>query len=200
MKWLFLSDLQGVMYQDWLNFKQMDHRDWDVIVTLGDIDTLILKSIAERFQGKPIIGLIGNHDFKGDLEYYGIQNLHQNPVILNGKKVAGIEGCIKYKNEKDAPLYTQEEVGKMYRELESCDIIISHNSPFGIHDKAGIAHEGYIGLKQYIEEHQPTHVFHGHQHTHQVSKYKSTKIVGIYGGWIWNQEDDTFTKVLNVVD
>lgn len=200
MKWLLLSDLQGVMYQDWLNFMQMDDREWDVIVTLGDIDGLVLKSLNERFKGKPFLGVLGNHDFKGDLEYYGIQNLHRSPQIVHGKKVVGVEGCVKYKNEKDAPLYSQEEVSSFYRELPRCDIVFSHNSPIGIHDKPGIAHEGYRGLKEYIENHHPQYVFHGHQHVHSLTVDGTTKVIGIYGGWVWNQLDDTFTQVLPVVE
>lgn len=198
MKWLLLSDLQGVMHQNWLNFMKMDDSSWDVTVTLGDIDGMYLKSIVERFRDKPIYGVLGNHDYKGDLEYYGIQSVHRSPMLIHGKQVVGVEGCVKYKMEKDAPLYTQQEVSEFYRELPACDIVFSHNSPYGIHDKPGIAHEGYIGLMEYIDQYKPSYVFHGHQHVHKTTIYQNTKIVGVFGGWIWDQEEDSFVKVLHV--
>lgn len=199
MKWLLLADLQGVMYQDWISFIN-SYIDCDVVVTLGDIDHLFLKSITERFSDKLIIGVLGNHDFKGDLEYYNIVNLHGRCEMVGDYRVIGIEGCVCYKKDKDAPLYTQDDIISLCEKMPKADIVISHNSPFYIHDKNDVAHEGYIGLLNYIEEHQPNYVFHGHQHIHRITKYKRTLVVGIYGGWIWNQENDTFHQVLHVID
>lgn len=200
MKWLLLSDLQGVLYEDWISFLNMDDSQFDTIVTLGDIDILYLKSIAEKFSHKRIIGVLGNHDYKGDLEYCNIQNLHGSFININGQRIIGLEGCVRYKNEKDAPLYTQEEMNAICNKLPSSDIVISHNSPFGIHDKKDLAHQGYIGLRNYVEEHQPLILFHGHQHVHQITHYQGTQIVGIYGGWLWDQNLNSFIQVLKVVE
>lgn len=198
MKLLLLSDLQGVRYDDWMNFIQIDDSTIDAVLTLGDIDTLELRNIKERFSNKQVLGVIGNHDYNGDLEYYGITNLHNTTTILSEKQIVGIEGCVRYKNGKGIPLYTQTEMGVICDQLPVADIVISHNSPKGIHDKLEQAHEGFVGLMNYIEEHQPTHVFHGHQHKHQITTYGATKIVCIYGGWIWDSETDLFEEVLHI--
>lgn len=198
MKLLLLSDLQGVMYEDWINFLNLDDSNIDAIVTLGDIDTLELKSIKSRFTNKLIFGVLGNHDYDGDLEYCGITNLHNATLTVANKRFVGIEGCVKYKKVKGNPLYTQSEMGEICNQLPVSDIVISHNSPKGIHDKLDEAHEGFVGLTNYIDEHQPTHVFHGHQHKHQISTHGNTKVVCIYGGWVWDQERDTFEEVLHL--
>ncbi|MEK3955771.1 metallophosphoesterase family protein [Psychrobacillus sp. FSL K6-1464] len=200
MNWLFLSDLQGVYHDEWQTFINMDNTEWDGVVVLGDIDTLYLKSISERFKGRPIIGVLGNHDYPGDLEYYNIVNIHREQSKLGTERVTGIEGCVRYKQGKSFPMYTQAEMIRICDDLPAADIIISHNSPFGIHDKTNRAHLGYLGLKNYIEKHQPTHVFHGHQHKHQISMVGKTKVVCVFGGWVWNQEKDTLKQVLKVAE
>jgi uncharacterized protein len=199
MKWLLLADLQGVKYQDWMNFISSPI-DCDIVVTLGDIDPLFLKSIAERFSNKLIIGVLGNHDLKGDLKRHNIVNLHGKCQVIGNYRVIGIEGCVRYKNAQNVPLYTQEEIISLCEKMPKADIVISHNSPFYIHDKNDEAHEGYIGLHNYIKEHQPKYVFHGHQHIHRVTKYGKTLVIGIYGGMVWNQKNDTFNQVLYVTD
>jgi uncharacterized protein len=128
---------------------------------LGDIDIMYLKSIREHFSDKPIIGVLGNHDYQGDLEYYGIVNIHGALNIIGNLRFIGIEGCVRYKKE-DAPIHTQEEISHLLQTLPCADIVISHNSPKGIHDKPGIAHEGYIGLIQYMDTHLPQYLLHGH--------------------------------------
>lgn len=200
MKFLLLSDLQGVMYHDWQNFMQMNTEDIDVVATMGDIDTLFLKSISEKFADKPRIGVLGNHDYKGDLEYFNLQNIHNKPIRLNDMTIVGLEGCVRYKSEKDAPLHTQEEIHQICSVLPPCEIVFSHNSPYLIHDKDDLAHEGYTGLRDYIDKHQPSYVFHGHQHINNITQYNSTTVIGIYGGWIWDTESDSLKQVLSVID
>lgn len=200
MKWLILSDLQGVLYEDWQSFMKMDNADLDVIVTLGDIDTLFLKSLSEKFKGKRFIGILGNHDFYGDLEYYGIENLHGKSIPVNGLKVAGIEGCVSYKKEKDAPMYSQADILHLCNQLPCSDIVFSHNSPYGIHDKEDKAHIGFIGLTEYVKACKPLYVFHGHQHSNKMTVDGSTKIISVYGGWIWNQKEDSMTQVLKLME
>lgn len=198
MNWLFLSDLQGIEYAEWKSFMEMDESAIDVVITLGDIDIQYLQSLRNKFAKKPFYGVLGNHDAIGDLEYFGIQNLHNEVVGIHGKSIAGLEGCIRYKNERDCPLYSQEEIETICTSLPPVDILISHNSPLGIHDKKDMAHVGYEGLAKFINEKHPSHVFHGHQHKNQRTKVGKTLVTCIIGGWLWDAQSDEMTQVLKV--
>ena len=61
------------------------------------------------------------------------------------------------------------------------DILISHNSPRGIHDRNDGIHEGFDGLTNYILEHKPKFLFHGHQHYEQESLMEGTRVICVYG-------------------
>lgn len=190
------ADLHFVDYFKWKELLSIDHSRFDAVLLLGDIDVMFLKSIEENFRDKPIAGVLGNHDYKGDLEYYELANLHRVVRQIGTCKVLGVEGCVRYKKrDKETPLYEQEEITYLLENLPYADIVASHNSPKTIHDKAGIAHEGYEGLIGYMEKHSPKYVLHGHQHINQITRYKNTIVMGMYGGLIL----DTLTGEIELV-
>jgi uncharacterized protein len=198
MKLLVFADLHFVDYFIWKEFlTTIDHSQFDAVVLLGDIDIMYLKSIREHFSDKPIIGVLGNHDYQGDLEYYGIMNIHGALNIIGNLRFIGVEGCVRYK-KGEAPIHTQEEISHLLRNLPYADIVISHNSPKGIHDKPDIAHEGYAGLMEYMELHSPRYLLHGHQHQNKKTTYKETIIIGVYGGIILDVETGKVEKVLDL--
>lgn len=104
-----------------------------------------------------------------------------------GGRVAGVEGAFNYKNNKKFPLYDQYEMDDICRNLGKADIIISHNSPLGIHDSFAdgtedIAHLSFAGLRDYIKKHCPKYLIHGYQHIDKLTNYIGTK-----GCWsIWS--------------
>ena len=185
MKILLLADLQSVRYEEWQSFLKTDENSFDIVATLGDIYGLYLKQTRDTFPAKRIIGVLGNHDQKGKFVYYDIEDIHANIVNIDETKIGGIEGSIKYKDNEKFPLYKQEEIIEVCRNLKKADIIISHNSPYGIHDTSNeegdIAHIGFIGLTNYIEKNKPKYCIHGHQHVNKTTEYLGTKVVGIHG-------------------
>ncbi|MBP1309196.1 Icc-related predicted phosphoesterase [Paenibacillus sp. 1182] len=199
MKILILSDLQGIEYREWMRFMQLDTSQFDVVFFLGDIDHMELSAIVTKFSSKQQIGVLGNHDYYGDLEAYGITNVHGNRISFMDQTIVGLEGSIKYKKER-APMFTQEEALKICEELPEANIVIAHNSPKGIHDKEDLAHEGFLGLERYIREKRPTFVFHGHQHVNKVSRLHHTWVVSVYGGIIFDTETRDIQHVLKVLD
>jgi Icc-related predicted phosphoesterase len=199
LKILLLSDLQGIEYREWMNFLSIDQSLFDVLFFLGDIDQMQLQVIVERFASKGLMGVLGNHDYPGDLEYYGITNIHGVQITLMNYTVVGLEGSIKYKNEA-APMFTQEEAYGICNNLPQADILISHNSPKGLHDKSDLAHEGFYGLKTYIEEKCPKFAFHGHQHANRVTKFHNTWVISVYGGIIFDTETKSIEHVLTVLE
>lgn len=61
------------------------------------------------------------------------------------------------------------------------DIFISHNSPRGMHERNEDAYAGFDGLVNYLFEHKPKYLFHGHQHREQESLCDATKVICVYG-------------------
>lgn len=184
MKILLVADTHSVRYEVWQGFLKTDQSRFDTIITLGDIDALSLRQMRETFADKEIFGVLGNHDRKGNLNFYGIEDIHNKKKEVGGLTFVGLEGSVRYKDNDKYPLYTQFEIIQICKSLPYADIVISHNSPFGIHDEKDIPHIGFQGLLSYVEDKKPRIVFHGHQHKNIVSTHLDTSIVGIYGASI----------------
>jgi Icc-related predicted phosphoesterase len=132
----------------------------DAIVTLGDLDPDVLDPLG-RFP-IPVLGVYGNHDDGRYLEAANTTNLHLRSAELGGLTFAGFEGCVRY--TRGAPLqYTQKEASKLARRLPAADVLISHSPPRGIHEEPDDrAHQGFDGLRDYVERVAPRIHLHGH--------------------------------------
>jgi Icc-related predicted phosphoesterase len=98
--------------------------------------------------------------------------------------VAGFEGCVEY--QKGAThQYTQKEACKLARKLPAADILLCHCPPLGINDDPeDRAHIGFEGLRDWVDEHRPRHVLHGHTHPvarRGITRYGDTQVHWIYG-------------------
>lgn len=132
----------------------------DVIITLGDLEPDVLDPLG-RF-AIPVLGVYGNHDDGNYLDAANTTNLHLRSAQVDGVTFAGFEGCVKY--TPGARLqYTQKQASKLARKLPRADILISHAPPRGVHEEPDDrAHEGFDGLRDYLERHAPRVHLHGH--------------------------------------
>lgn len=197
MKFLILADLHFTDPEKWRKFLSIDQSLFDCILLLGDIDIMYLESLKKHFGDKPMVGVHGNHDYPGDLTHFGIPDIHGKSGKINDLTILGVEGCVRYKGG-EAPLHEQGEIMDLLDGSPKVDIVISHNSPKGIHDKSDTAHVGYYGLLRYIEEKRPAYVFHGHQHQDIRTQYLDTEIIGFYGGHLFNAVTGATELVLEV--
>ena len=132
----------------------------DLIVTLGDLDPDVLDPLG-RF-AIPVIGVYGNHDDGRYLDAANTTNLHLRAAELGGVTFAGFEGCVRY-TPGAALQYTQKQASKLARRLPAADVLISHAPPRGVHEEPDDrAHEGFDGLRDYIERIGPRFHLHGH--------------------------------------
>lgn len=185
-------------YYSWQEFLKIDKSLFNIIITLGDVDIMFLKSLKKNFADKRVVGIHGNHDYLGDLEHFGIENIHGKTVKIDDIKISGLEGCLNYKNHP--LLHTDEEIVDVISKLDTnSDIIISHNSPLGVHDGENITHRGYLGLREYIEKYQPKYCVHGHQHINETTKVDNTTIISVYGGTILDLENGEINHVLKIL-
>lgn len=132
----------------------------DLVVTLGDLDADLLDPLGRT--GVRILGVYGNHD---DGLYLGAANttdLHLRAETVDGVTFTGFEGCVRYR--RGAPFqYGQREAAKLARRLPPADVLLAHSPPKGVHDEDDDrAHEGFTGLRDYIERRRPRLVLHGH--------------------------------------
>lgn len=133
----------------------------ELIITLGDLareDILQLATITHI----PKIGVYGNHDSGMYMPELGIWDMHMKIWDFNGLRFGGFQGCVRYKENPDAIMFTQQEAGILMREFPKTDVFISHCPPRGINDEEEIAHQGFDALREYIDEKQPTVWLHGH--------------------------------------
>ena len=134
----------------------------DVCLLLGDVSYQELQYIKDTVKA-PIYGVLGNHNEFGDYEKCGIENIHGRVIEINGVRIAGIQGSIRYK-KSDLPLYTDEESIEIADSMEPADILISHDSPKYLYGTHNFAHSGLPGITHYCEKHSVPLNIHGHHH------------------------------------
>ncbi len=161
MKILVLSDLHNVHYKDWFPFLRSDKDAFEIIVLLGDIEDDYLKGLRDSFSDKLMIGVLGNHD-PYSLSSFGVRDINGLKYDYGDLSIVGVDGCVRYKEKAEGPMYTQNENISFCRVLDKAEIVISHNSPYGIHDVQDMVHEGFKGVLDYINDHNPQYFLHGH--------------------------------------
>ncbi len=121
----------------------------ELIITLGDLtreDILGLTQITHI----PKIGVYGNHDSGNYMEELGIWDMHLKTWSYGGLRFGGFQGCVRYKDNPDAIMCTQEEAVSLMQSFPPVDVFLSHCPPRGINDEAEIAHQGFDALRTYL--------------------------------------------------
>lgn len=156
----------------------------DAIVTLGDLELQQIREL-ESITEIPKLGVYGNHCSGTYMDALGIQNLHRATVTVQGVMFGGFEGSVRYKDSPFAKMYTQEEASEMLRVFPRVDVMVTHCPPFGMNDEPGeLAHEGFRGLRDYLERERPRYLLHGHtspKASELVTQFQGTEIVYVFG-------------------
>ena len=154
----------------------------ELIITLGDLTREEILPL-EHIKHIPKIGVYGNHDSGNYMEELGIWNMHMMTWDYKGLKFGGFQGCVRYKPNPTAIMYTQEEALAMMQGYPAVDIFISHCPPRGINDEDEISHQGYIALRNYLEINRPKIWMHGHTYPTEdniVKQFEDTRIEYVY--------------------
>jgi uncharacterized protein len=134
----------------------------DLICTLGDLDGLMLHELRD-VTDIPKLGVYGNHCSGNYFESLGIRNMHLATFEIGGLTFGGFEGSIRYKADPYAKMYTQEQATDMLKDFPRVDIMLTHCPPYGVNDEPGDpTHEGFHGLRTYVEGKRPKYLLHGH--------------------------------------
>lgn len=155
----------------------------EIVISLGDFAREDLLPL-EQIKHIPKIGVYGNHCSGNYMDEIGIMNMHAATWQFGDKSFAGLQGCVRYKSNPAAIMYTQEECWQILANYPQVDVFITHCPPRGINDEAEIAHQGFDALLDYIEKKPPQVLLHGHTYPDErslVRQHGPTRIEYVSG-------------------
>lgn len=161
-KILILSDFHMASNDELRMLSELKYgSDYEICFVLGDIERQDLLEIKRMI--KNIHGVTGNHDAKELLRVVGINDLNGNLLEYNGLKIVGLAGGFKYKDNDYVSMVSQSESSYIASRLPDADILISHDSAHNqVTDE--YAHQGLIGISEYIDRFNPAIHLYGHHH------------------------------------
>jgi uncharacterized protein len=155
-----------------------------LLITLGDLTQSDLAEL-EYITDIPKIGVYGNHCMGTYMEPLGIINMHRRIWKFGGLTFGGFEGCVRYKENPEAIMYTQDEATAMMKNFPKVDVFLSHAPPSGINDEPdNLSHQGFHALRQYLEVNQPRVWLHGHTYPRPdqlITQYHATRVEYVHG-------------------
>ncbi len=160
----------------------LDKNPVEMVCTLGDLDQFSLEEL-QSINNIPKLGVYGNHDSGMYFEPLGITNMHLKTFEFGGLMFGGFEGCVRYKNDPYAKMYTQEEATELLKDFPHVDVMLVHCPPYGINDEPELAHQGFKALREYVEQKKPKYLLHGHTYPTAetiVKKFADTEIIYVY--------------------
>ena len=164
---LVIADTHGTLDEDEFK-KYIANKQYDICIMLGDHYNRDIDIILRYIDKSKIYGIKGNHDYNY-LSDYGITNINGNIIEIKGVKILGMEGSFKYKSV-DFPSFTQKESITFLESKPKVDILVTHDKKFDYEKLKDPAHQGLIGITNYIFKNKiPVHI-HGHIHEPYVKK------------------------------
>lgn len=176
---LLIADTHGTLDEE--KFKVfIEGKKYDICIMLGDHYNRDIDIILRYVDKKKIYGIKGNHDYDY-LSDYNISNINGRVIEINGVKILGMEGSFKYK-PVSFPSFTQEESFYFFDNKPSVDILVSHDKKFDYEKLKDPAHQGLIGITNYIFKNIiPVHI-HGHIHeSYNKKMINGTSEYSIFG-------------------
>lgn len=151
----------------------------EVLVACGDVLDQVVLEAAEAYGCSRVFAVKGNHDPES-LFPKPIEQLNLCVKEVEGVRFGGLSGGWKYK-PRGTFLFSQEEVCEALAAFPPVDVMVSHNSPRGLHDRDDGVHVGFEGLGDYLLRTAPRFLVHGHQHINKESVLGETRVIGVCG-------------------
>jgi Icc-related predicted phosphoesterase len=157
---------------------------YDLLVTLGDIDIDTLDYIWHMASGVPWVGVLGNHDQEASNVCF-LPSVHGCTMNFHGVCVGGCGGGPRYKKAPNH--YTEREVRKVLRRVPGADLFLSHAPPPVAVERAQVAagrgriHRGFDEFDRYLTATQPQFWLHGHLSARYSCTVGKTTVIGVAG-------------------
>jgi Icc-related predicted phosphoesterase len=158
------------------------------VVSCGDLPFDYLEYLVSR-ANVPLLYVPGNHDPNvkpADTTWVPLQpevpvpgppgcdNVDGRVVEVNGLRIAGLGGSLRYKEGPNQ--YSQAQMLrralslelwlrlKRVRNARKLDVLVTHARPFGVTEAKDAAHEGFKAFNRMVQEFHPLLLVHGHVH------------------------------------
>jgi len=192
-------------------------KDVALVLSAGDLPPEYLGFITSMLN-KDLVYVAGNHDLE-ELEAHGIArwSLAGEPgrlatgavdigfkiIEAEGLIILGLPGSMLYNKGQNqysefamsfriALLVPRLFLNKLLRG-RAVDIVLTHASPRGIHDRDDLCHRGFKCFLWVMRVFKPKWLVHGHIHLYdladvRISGYGETTVINAFGHWILDTE------------
>ncbi|MBI3889379.1 hypothetical protein HY312_02285 [Candidatus Saccharibacteria bacterium] len=112
-----------------------------------------------------------------------IADMHLKTVAFKGMTFGGLQGCVRYKENPDAIMSTQDETWTMMSGFPTVNVFITHCPPRGVNDEEEVAHQGFDALREYVLKMKPKYLLHGHTYPTEetmIRKLAETEIIYVH--------------------
>ncbi|MBQ2509652.1 MAG: metallophosphoesterase family protein [Erysipelotrichaceae bacterium] len=198
MKILAVSDTKDSGLYDFFSKEKVD--GVELILSCGDLSKDYLEFLVTMVN-KPLAYVRGNHDegFRKDPPE-GCDCLEDEVLVINGIRIAGLGGSMKYKDSEE--MYTEKQmkkrVGKLKKKIGrigGLDILVTHAPLKGCGDADDLPHQGFDCIRQILDLYHPLFLIHGHMHQEygnfeRIREYGDTRIINACGKVIIDFPDE----------
>lgn len=176
---LVIADTHGTLNEEYFS-SYINNTKYDICILVGDHTGRDIEILLRYVDKNKLYGIKGNHDSEY-LTNYDIQDINGKIIEINGIKILGMEGSFKYK-PVNFPSFTQEESIAFFDNKEKVDILVSHDKKFDCTKLKDPAHQGLIGITDYLFKNNiPIHI-HGHIHEpYQKEMINGTTEYSVFG-------------------
>jgi hypothetical protein len=194
-------------------------KDVGLVLSAGDLPPEYLGFITSMLN-RELVYVAGNHDL-GRLEAHGIERWSEDRSVsarsatgatnldfgirrIEGLIILGLPGSMLY--NRGANQYSEFRMSLRIALLvprlllnrlflgKAVDLVLTHASPRGIHDRDDICHRGFKCFLWLMRAFKPRWLVHGHIHLYdladvRISAYGGTTVINAFGHWILDTEE-----------
>lgn len=198
--------------------------DVDMVLSAGDLPMEYLGFVASSLN-RPVGFVFGNHNLKAlpyfrksgatlldatsiDSQirnYYGATCLEDRVRPIGGLLIAGLGGSMRY-NDGNHQFTEAQMYFRMFRlaprllwnrlvHKRYLDVLLTHASPRGIHDKTDLCHLGFKSMLWFMRVFRPRYLLHGHIHLYDLNanrrtRYRDTEVINVYDHFVLDLGED----------
>jgi Icc-related predicted phosphoesterase len=208
MKILCVSDqIDPVVYSSSIKTR---YRDVDMVLSAGDLPLDYLDFIVSSLNC-PLLFVYGNHNLEGYENYAkypghsGLTHMGSRVGKECGLIVAGLGGSMWYNGGRNQyseammffemlKLVPSLVINRIFRG-RWLDILLTHASPRGIHDREDPCHRGFNCFLWFMKTFRPRYLIHGHIHLYDLSSvrttiYEKTLVINAYSQYLLSIEEN----------
>ncbi|GHV71734.1 metallophosphoesterase [Spirochaetia bacterium] len=221
MKILCISDqIDPLVYTNTIRER---FKDIDLVLSAGDLPMEYLDFIVSSLN-KPLLFVFGNHHIEeyryfirggegmpafdlDEKKCFGFGATHVGSRVKKeeGLIIAGLGGSMRYNHGKNqfTEFQMKWEIFRLIPALvfnrifrgRYLDILLTHASPWGIHDREDKCHWGFKAFLWFMRKFKPKYLIHGHIHLYDLSevrttKYENTLVINAYSHYIIDIGDE----------